>query len=264
MFRIGILLIATTLIYSAQAQSFSVEDILSAPFPTNLVAAPVGDQVAWVQNKEGVRNILHAEAPAYKGQRITDYKEDDGQEISNLTFTPDGKSIIFVRGAAANRRGEYPNPALISAGIRQEIYIIKAIGTPPEFLATGSSPSLSSDGQQLAFIRRGQIWIKRLGEGTTVKPLLKIRGGAGQLRWSPVEPNLLAFVSRRGDHSYVGIFDLNSNKLQYLHPSVDNDSNPVWSPDGRQLAFIRTPNEKQILPFAPRRTALPWSIMVHN
>ena len=40
---------------------FTIEQALSAPFPTDLVAAPVKDRFAWVYNAEGKRNIWIAE-----------------------------------------------------------------------------------------------------------------------------------------------------------------------------------------------------------
>ena len=51
----------------------------------------------------------------------------------------------------------------------------------------------------------------------------------------------IAFVSDRTDHSFIGVYDLAQQKITYLAPSVDHDSSPSWSPDGRQLAFIRRP-----------------------
>lgn len=53
---------------------------MSAPFPSNLVAAPVGGNVAWVQIAKGVRNIWVASPPAYKGRQLTSYSGDDGEE----------------------------------------------------------------------------------------------------------------------------------------------------------------------------------------
>ena len=52
---------------SAQA-SFTLEDVLSAPFPSALIGDPTGTRVAWVQNDRGARNIWLAEAPDFRGR----------------------------------------------------------------------------------------------------------------------------------------------------------------------------------------------------
>ena len=95
----------------AHAQSsFTLEQIMSDPFPTDLVAAAHGAQFAWVQDDRGMRNIWVAEGPGYQARQITRYVEDDGQEVADLEFTPDGQRIVYVRGGAPNRAGEFPNP----------------------------------------------------------------------------------------------------------------------------------------------------------
>jgi dipeptidyl aminopeptidase/acylaminoacyl peptidase len=50
--------------------------------------------------------------------------------------------------------------------------------------------------------------------------------------------------------------------VQYPDPSVDIDMEPVWSPDGKYIAFARVPNMKEVLIFTEQRTGLPWSIRV--
>ncbi len=251
--------------YNQDATPFSVEQILSAPFPTSLTAAPSGDRLAWVYNKEGVRNIWVAEGPEFRGQAITKYEMDDGQGIGNLVFSPDGKQLVYVRGGGPNRRGEIPNPTNHPDAAKREIFVTSFAGNAPQLISEGSSPSFSPDGQWLVFLKKGQVWIVENKEEAEAKQLFKIRGSAGSLRWSPDSKNhKLAFTSSRGDHSFVGIYDFNEHKIQYLAPSVDRDNSPVWSPDGNQLAFLRIRNEKQILPFSARRSGLGWSIHVAN
>jgi len=92
------LLLAASITIAAPAKRFTLEQIMSAPFPTDLTAAPKGGTVAWVLDQNGARNIWVAEAPGYKGRRLTDYHDDDGQEIAQIAWTPDGRSIIYVRG----------------------------------------------------------------------------------------------------------------------------------------------------------------------
>ena len=71
----------------------TLEQLLGAPFPTELTAAPRGGAVAWVLNERGARNIWVATPPAYAGRRLTNYTADDGQEILALTWEPDGAEI---------------------------------------------------------------------------------------------------------------------------------------------------------------------------
>jgi len=241
---------------------FTINQALSAPFPSNLTAAPTKEKIVWVANKEGVRNIWMAKGKDGTGKAVTMYDKDDGQAISNLIFKESTDELIFVRGGAPNRRGEIPNPTSHPDGAKRYIFKISENGGQIDTLAEGSSPSLAPDESALAFIKGGQAWLYDF-QTKKAQPAFKIRGSAGSLTWAP-DAKSIAFTSRRGDHSYVGIYELDANELTYLSPSVDNDSNPVWSPDGTAIAFIRIPTEKGRLPFYPRRSAIPWSILVHH
>src|SRR5262249_4394459 len=127
---------------SAQAPtSFTLEQVLSAPFPSDLVAAPAGGAVAWVFNNKGARNVWAASPPQYAGRPMTSYTEDDGQEIGSLAFAPDGKSLVFVRGGDANRKGEYPNPSSRPEGAEQEIFWAPLSGGAARKVAEGHSPA---------------------------------------------------------------------------------------------------------------------------
>ena len=95
--------------YTAAAQP-TLDGLLSAAFPSDLTASPTGGKVAWVSNAKGVRNILVAEAPGYQARKITNYTEDDGQELRQLRFTPDGAAVVYVRGDSSNGRDGVPNP----------------------------------------------------------------------------------------------------------------------------------------------------------
>src|SRR5262247_3897929 len=94
----------------AAAPAFTIEQVVSAPFPSNLVAAPGAPKVAWVMNARGVRNVWVAEGPEWKGRPLTSFMEDDGEEISGLAFSAGAAEVVFVRGGPPNSRGELPNP----------------------------------------------------------------------------------------------------------------------------------------------------------
>lgn len=122
--------------------SFTLEQVMSAPFADELTAAPSGGALAWVFNSRGARDVWVATPPAYRARAITHYADDDGQEIGALTWTPDGRSVIYVRGGARNRSGERPNPAHLVGGAEQEIWIAPLDSGSPRRLAAGSDPAV--------------------------------------------------------------------------------------------------------------------------
>ncbi|HEX9189897.1 MAG TPA: prolyl oligopeptidase family serine peptidase, partial [Vicinamibacteria bacterium] len=81
------------------------------------------------------------------------------------------------------------------------------------------------------------------------------------LRFSP-DGALLAFVSDRGDHAFVGIYDLAARSIRWMDPGVDRDGEPAFSPDGRSVAFLRRPAQKSRFVFGAEREGEPWSIRV--
>ncbi len=58
--------------------------------------------------------------------------------------------------------------------------------------------------------------------------------------WSP-DGKRFAFVSNRGMHSLIGIYDTVKKNVGYVSPSVDRDTAPQWSPDGKSVSFLRYP-----------------------
>lgn len=244
----------------AQQTPLSLDGLISAPFPTELTAAPAGNRLAWVQNERGVRNVMLAQAPEFTPKKLTAFTEDDGQELGQLEWTPDGQTLFFCRGGAANRAGEIPNPTSHPAGAERAIWSVSVNGAAAQRLTLGTAPAVSPKGDSLVLIGRGQVYIRAVaGEGKE-RPLFQVRGGASALRWSP-DGAKLAFVSNRGDHAFVGVYDFATRSLKFMQPSVDSDAEPVWSPDGQRLAFLRIPAGEPII-FTPQREAQPWSIWV--
>jgi len=257
----GLAALALALPSPAVAQdSFTIREAMSAPFPSGLVRSPTGDRVAWVQNDRGSRNVWVAEGPSFRGRQITDYAGDDGQEMGGLQFTPDGAHVLYVRGGASNRRGENPNPTIEPDPASRDTWVVPFAGGEPRMLRSGGV--FSPDGRTILFSEGREVHTTPFeGEDAESERLFTIRGGAGSLSWSPSGDRIL-FTSNRGDHSFIGVFDLESREITYMDPSVDHDRSPVWSPDGEQVAFLRVPNETGPLPFFANREAHPWSIRI--
>src|SRR6266849_7829050 len=55
----------------AAAVNFTLEQVMSSPFPSNLVAASRRGRVAWVFDAKGVRNLWVADAPNFAARQVT-------------------------------------------------------------------------------------------------------------------------------------------------------------------------------------------------
>ncbi len=247
----------------AQQPSFSLEQVLGAPFIEGLSAAPAGGAVAWISIARGTRNVWVATPPDYHGRQLTSFAADDGQEITGLTWTPNGRAVLFVRGGERNRAGEWPNPAHLGDSVGEAIWFARLGRDSARKVADGHDPAVSPKGDQLAFVRDGQIWAMALPPAAKPEPaqLARTRGTAATLRWSP-DGSRLAFVSARERHSFIGIYDYSAKAIRFLDPSVDRDVHPVWAPDGSRIAFVRLPAFTDDMRFIPRRAGEPWSIRV--
>ena len=63
----GIVAILMVVIPVMGQQPFTLEQILSAPFPSDLVASKTGNRIAWTLNQGGHRNVWYAEGPGFVG-----------------------------------------------------------------------------------------------------------------------------------------------------------------------------------------------------
>jgi dipeptidyl aminopeptidase/acylaminoacyl peptidase len=245
----------------AQQPAFTIEQIMSAPFPSELVASPAGGRVAWVFDARGVRNIWVAEPPDFKARVLTSYTADDGQEIAELAWTPDGRAIVYTCGGDFDMGRDAPNPRSDPQGVEQDIWLVELAGGPPRKLGEGYSPAVSPRGDSVAFIAKDQVWLAKISGGDKPVQLIHARGKAAELRWSP-DGSKLAMVSTRDEHSFIGVYDFAQKSLRYMDPSVDRDQEPVWSPEGKQIAFLRIPAAPEPDLFGAKRVGTPWSIRV--
>ncbi|MDQ3996430.1 MAG: S9 family peptidase [Gemmatimonadota bacterium] len=150
-----------------------------------------------------------------------------------------------------------------------------------------SSPRWSPDGRYLAFLsgrqegKGAQLWLldRRGGEAQRVT---QVRGGISEYAWSPDAKRIALVVEEETDTvaakdtaekktprpividrytfkrdivGYLGtkrtslvLFDVATKKAEPLTRGVTDDDEPVWSPDGRRIAFVRrrVPEPRQI------------------
>src|SRR2546425_13204000 len=76
------------LIASPARGRYTLEQVMSSPFPSQLVAAKNGGRLAWVFNKRGVRNVWGAGPAQVRAREGAQYTGDGGGEVSRLRITP--------------------------------------------------------------------------------------------------------------------------------------------------------------------------------
>ena len=275
---VGVLLLCSQFPCSAQTapRAFSLEQVLSSPFPTGLVSAEHGGRIAWVFAAKGERNVWIADAPNFEGRQVTHYAGDDGMPIAALQLTPDGKTVVYARGSEVNSAGETADPtsnvekpvqqvwaADVDKGERgfSEPRLLGDMGCDEEEC---EDIQISPNGEFAVWAAKKQIWIAPIygKSDAKAKALTFARGNNAQPKWSP-DGKKIAFISDRGDHSFVVIYEFGRNTLRYVSPSADRDLFPRWSPDGSQLAFVRLVGKQMKQPLIPL-SPLPWAIWVYD
>jgi Tol biopolymer transport system component len=185
----------------------------------------------------------------------------DDADYDEPSWSPDGRTIAFA-SRPPRRTGQRPT-------VDTAVYLINADGTgkhraTPRSESTGS-PEWSPDGDRIAFTRmqsgsrsanyRTDISVVD-ADGTHERRLTDGTGRATDLAWSP-DGETVAFVlgpalpasglgCRYCGHD-VAVVDADGRGQHRLTSARTGSTSPVWSPDGRRIAFLR---------FAPRGSAV--------
>ena len=127
------------------------------------------------------------------------------------------------------------------------------VGAEEPLLSPPAMAVLTPDGLRAAWVSTDQKSVlsatraTRLAEWAAPDRLFTTRGQVGALAFAPDGLHLAYENTRvwREDRTpedtwqYIGVYDLPTHRINYVDPSFDIDSDPVWSVDGTQITFTR-------------------------
>ncbi|MBN1119816.1 MAG: PD40 domain-containing protein [Anaerolineae bacterium] len=204
--------------------------------------APAGEILEIVPNDEGARIVLSVEddlrgvdiwTPGRDGDDLRQLTDCSPGRCLHPVWSPDGRLVAYERQE--------------SGSTASAIWLLDSESgqTSPLFEnpdAVGADPCWSTDGAELAFFDSAvqAIRVVHLADGTSLR--IPVTAGEG-CRFSP-DGGLLVYVDIRpvGRQYFPEIWIANLNNGGVSSPldvDAQEDQSPVWSPDGRYIAFAR-------------------------
>lgn len=161
----------------------------------------------------------------------------------DVAFSPDGSQVAFVWAGDAQ------------AHDRSHIFVSQiGVGSPRRLTTSNCwelAPVWSPDGKYIAFMRFSEdrkedgIYIASSlgGSERRVYPIEEGRITTKEIDWSP-DGKYLTFAEKKSPSEAATVYllsldNLEKHQLTFPPPAILGDSNPVFSPDGKSIAFLR-------------------------
>jgi dipeptidyl aminopeptidase/acylaminoacyl peptidase len=222
---------------------FKVADILQAPISYGPEASGDGRSIAYI-TREATARAIYFMRSGTPSRRVVNYPDDDGRELSQLAVSRSGGAIAYVRDSSPNDEGEILNPGSDVDTPHRLVYVVPSRAGVPRMLGDGLAPAFTPDDKMLVWVNGTSVmgvtlsWDDEghLTDAGAPAPLFTVASGTpSNLRFSPDGSKLL--YSRSNG---VEVFDMATHTTAAIAHTGASDANPVWSPDGTQIAFRRS------------------------
>ncbi len=215
-----------------------------------------GATIYFMSDRSGSENLWSRAASGGEPKQLTRFTNG---RLLWPSISADGKAITFERDFGvwtydiASGQAQKVNVALRGAPAGP--------GTEHLTLTNGIQQlALSPDAKKVAFVVRGEVFAASAKEGGDATRVTSTPGAEEQIAWAP-DSRRLAYSSDRDGPWHIYLYDFGTRTEKQLTRGNENDISPRWSPDGRQLTFVRGGHEVHVADVASgaeRRLATAW------
>ena len=192
-----------------------------------------GSKMFYVSDRSGAQNIW-SQPRGGQAKQLTNFT--DGRVLwANLSG--DGKEIVFERNFRIWKMNA-------DGGKANEISIVLrgTAATPLNERVNLSTQirelSLSPDGKKVALVSRGEIFAASAKDGGEAVRITTTAAPESLVSWSP-DSRKLIYASERGGTMTIFQYDFTGETETQITKSANNDALPIYSPDGKYVAFVR-------------------------
>ena len=210
-----------------------------------------GRTLYFVSDRSGAENLWTKPVTGGDAKAVTSFR--DGRVVWP-TMSYDGKAIVFERDFAvwsldvATGRASQVPITLRGAG--------SAPGVEHQTIAQGiASLALSPDNKKIAFVAHGDVFAASARDGGDAQRITATPEVEAQVSWAP-DSRRLAYISQRDGATHLFVYDVGARVEMQLTNAPANDVTPVWSPDGKSIAFMRGARELRVIDVATKQERL--------
>lgn len=219
------------IIYGSYIRSCAVMFLVLGAISSVWAKAPGTPKIAFTSNRNGDTEIYIMNPDGSQQVNLTEHPAAD----FDPAWSPTGEQILFN----SNRDGQW------------DLYLMDADGKNVRKVFAEvedrRDPTWSPDGKQIAYLRRDEwaIYIATI-DGKTVERIADAGEGGGKPAWSPDGSEIVFMLAGAGEKwgrrlplsRQIRVVNLRSGAKRTLFAErLPTMENPVWSPDGKRLAF---------------------------
>jgi len=202
-----------------------------------------GRTIYYVSDRGGAENVWSRPASAGgRDRKLTDFRAG---RVLWPSISADGRTLAFERDFGIwllDTAGGAPRRVPIARRGAPSTPVPERVRQTNQF----SDLALSPDGRKVAFIARGDVFAAAAREGGDATPVTSTAALESQPVWA-ADSRRLVYPSARGGGQQLYLYDFTTNAEAALTTGPVVDVQPVFSPDGKSLAFVRDRRELRVI-----------------